>query len=148
MGSVTLNEGKLDYSRDEVNISAMQRPATQVMMNVANPDEAFRLSLLPNDGVGLAREEFIVTASIGIHPKAMIEDDKPRDRVQQQKMNELTKSYTSKPEFFIERLSHGIAMLAAAFYPDGNGETVRTARGSSHESAYEVFFGYLQEDQL
>lgn len=113
----TVYEGKLEYSRDEVNIAAMQRPVTQVMMNVANPDEAFRLSLLPNDGVGLAREEFIVTASIGIHPKALIEYDKPRDPVQQQKMNELTKSYANKPEFFIERLSHGIAMLAAAFYP-------------------------------
>lgn len=110
-------EGKLDYSRDVVNISEMPRPVTQVMMNVANPDEAFRLSQLPNDGVGLAREEFIVTASIGIHPKALIEFNKPRDPVQQQKMNDLTKSYADKPEFFIERLSHGIAMLAAAFYP-------------------------------
>jgi len=110
-------DGKLEYVRDEISISELQRPVTQVMMNVANPDEAFRLSFLPNDGVGLAREEFIVTNSIGIHPKALIEYDKPRDPVQQRKMDELTISYVNKPEFFIERLAHGIAMIAAAFYP-------------------------------
>ena len=77
----------------------------------------FDCRFFPNDGVGLAREEFIVTNSIGIHPKALIEYHKPRDPDEQRKMDELTVSYADKPEFFIERLSHGIAMIAAAFYP-------------------------------
>lgn len=110
-------EGWLDYHKDEIDIEGLQRPRTQVMMNVANPDEAFRLSFLPNDGVGLAREEFIVTSSIGIHPKALIEYDKERDPEVQQQIDELTLSYADKTEFFIERLAHGIAMIAAAFYP-------------------------------
>ena len=110
-------EGLLDYERQEVNIKDLERPRTQVMMNVANPDEAFRLSFLPNDGVGLAREEFIVTNSIGIHPQALIEFDKPRNAEIQRKMEALTVSYCDKTEFFTERLSHGIAMIAAAFYP-------------------------------
>jgi len=110
-------EGRLDFEKQEVDVRGMERPKTQIMMNVANPDEAFRLSFLPNDGVGLAREEFIVTNSIGIHPQALIEYTRPRDANVQRKMDELTVSYHDKTEFFIERLSHGIAMIAAAFYP-------------------------------
>lgn len=110
-------EGKLDYSRDEVNISEMPRPVTQVMMNVANPDEAFRLSQLPNDGVGLAREEFIVDRVDQESCRRLIESTASRCGSGEQKMSDLTKSYADKPEFFVERLSHGIAMLAAAFYP-------------------------------
>ncbi len=110
-------EGLLEYDHDSVDITDLRRPQTQIMMNVANPDEAFRLSQLPNDGVGLAREEFIVTNSIGIHPKALIEYDKPRDPEEQRKMDQLTASYHTKTDFFVERLAHGIAMIAAAFYP-------------------------------
>lgn len=110
-------DGLLDFERTAVNIENLERPKTQIMMNVANPDEAFRLSQLPNDGVGLAREEFIVINSIGIHPKALIEYDKPRDPEVQRQMDELTASYHDKTEFFVERLSHGVAMIAAAFYP-------------------------------
>lgn len=110
-------ENFLEYEKQTVDITGLDRPKTKIMMNLANPDEAFRLSQLPNDGVGLAREEFIVTNSIGIHPKALIEYDKPRNEKEQAEMDKLTVCYEDKKEFFIERLAHGIAMLAAAFYP-------------------------------
>jgi pyruvate,water dikinase len=87
------------------------------MMNVANPDEAFRLSAIPNDGVGLAREEFIVTHFIKAHPLALLEYDRIDDSHVQRRLDELTAGYDDKAEYFVERLAEGIAMIAAAFYP-------------------------------
>ena len=113
----TVYSGNLKYEKEEVDIQNLQRPATKIMMNVANPDEAFRLSSLPNDGVGLAREEFIVINSIGIHPRALLEYDKQRDPEVQDQIDQLTAAYPDKKEFYIERLAHGIAMIAAAFFP-------------------------------
>ncbi|HSG71815.1 MAG TPA: putative PEP-binding protein, partial [Planctomycetaceae bacterium] len=90
---------------------------TKIMMNVGNPEEAFRLSMIPNDGVGLARLEFIIMGSIGIHPLALVHygrmDAKTRGEI-----DRLTKGYTDKPQFFIDRLAEGVAMIAAAFYPN------------------------------
>jgi pyruvate,water dikinase len=87
------------------------------MMNVGNPDEAFRLSMLPNDGVGLARIEFIVTSCIKIHPMAPLNYSSIVDPAVKAEIDRLSAGYTDKPQFFIDQLAEGVAMIAAAFYP-------------------------------
>lgn len=109
--------GLLSFDVDRISLSKIPRPSTKIMMNVGNPDEAFRLSFLPNDGVGLARQEFIITNSIKVHPKALIDFDRIEDPKTHATINVLTAGYPNKPEFFVERLAEGAAMIAAAFYP-------------------------------
>jgi len=86
-------------------------------MNVGDPDNAFPLSFLPHDGVGLAREEFIFTNFIRIHPLALVHYDKLKDKKVKDAIDELTFSYKSRVDFFIEKLAQGVAMIGAAFYP-------------------------------
>lgn len=109
-------EGQLDFVHESVPLKDMERPRTKIMMNLANPDEAFRLSLIPNDGVGLAREEFIVTHFIKVHPLALLEYEK-LDESLRAEIDAITIGYEDKVEFFVERLAEGVAMIAAAFYP-------------------------------
>jgi pyruvate,water dikinase len=87
------------------------------MMNVGNPEEAFSLSFIPNDGVGLAREEFIITTYIKIHPLALLDFDKLEPGLVKSQIEDLTSGYTDKPQFFVDKLAQGVAMIAAAFYP-------------------------------
>lgn len=110
-------EGKLDYHVERVNLEQLHRPRTKVMMNVGNPDEAFGLSLLPNDGVGLARMEFIINSAIKIHPMALLEYDRLDDPLVKAEIDKLAAGYADKPQFFVDRLAKGVAMIAAAFYP-------------------------------
>jgi len=110
-------EGGLKYEVETVNLRDLPRPRTKVMMNIGNPQEAFHLALLPNDGVGLAREEFIVTNYIKIHPLALLEFDKLEDRALRDEINRLTPGYINKAQFFIDKLAQGVAMIGAAFYP-------------------------------
>ena len=110
-------KGRLEFERDEFDVTGLERPETSIMMNVANPDEAFRLSFLPNDGVGLAREEFIITNTIRVHPLALLNYDRLTDLTVKPRIDELTVGYPDKTEFFVERLAHGVGMIAAAFYP-------------------------------
>jgi pyruvate,water dikinase len=84
------------------------------MMNVANPEEAFRLSMVPNDGVGLARMEFIISSYIKVHPLALLHFDDPAVRSE---IERLTVGYDDKAQYFIDRLAEGVATIAAAFYP-------------------------------
>jgi len=86
-------------------------------MNVGNPDQAFDLSFIPNDGVGLAREEFIITEYIKIHPMALIHFDRVKDKEEKKKINDLTQGYKNKEEFFVDKLAEGIGRICAAFYP-------------------------------
>jgi pyruvate,water dikinase len=110
-------EGRLAFDVQETSLTNLQRPRTKVMMNLANPEEAFALSFLPNDGVGLARMEFIITTYIKAHPLALIDFDKLTDSAAKAQIEKLTAGYTDKPLFFVDRLAQGVAMLAAAFYP-------------------------------
>ena len=87
------------------------------MMNVANPEEAFRLSFIPNDGVGLAREEFIISNYIKVHPLALARLREDRRREVKAEIDKLTVGYDDKPQFFVDKLAQGVAMIAAAFYP-------------------------------
>jgi pyruvate,water dikinase len=110
-------DGYLKFKVDRIDIHNMPRPKTKVMMNIGNPDEAFDLSFLPNDGVGLAREEFIVNEYIRIHPMALINFEKVQDAATREQIEELTAGYKDKKQFFVDKLAQGVGMLAAAFYP-------------------------------
>lgn len=110
-------DGKLAFDVKQTSLKALQRPRTKVMLNLANPEEAFSLSFLPNDGVGLARMEFIINTYIKVHPLALLDFDKLADPAAKAEIEKLTSGYTDKPQFFVDRLSQGVAMLAAAFYP-------------------------------
>lgn len=110
-------DGLLRFEVQHADIEKLPRPKTRVMMNVANPEEAFRLSLLPNDGVGLAREEFIISTYIKIHPMALLEFDRLEDPAVKADIDRLTVGYSDKPQFFVSKLAEGVAMIAAAFYP-------------------------------
>lgn len=109
--------GKLKFAVEQVDLRTLPRPKTKLMLNVGNPEEAFRLSALPNDGVGLAREEFIISTYIKIHPKALLDYDKLADPVVKNQIDQLTVGYTDKPQFFVDKLAEGVATLAAAFFP-------------------------------
>ncbi|WP_339747340.1 phosphoenolpyruvate synthase [uncultured Rubinisphaera sp.] len=110
-------EGLLDFEQKRVELSEDSRPRTKIMMNLANPDQAFRLSFLPNDGVGLARVEFIINHTIKIHPLALLDYDQLTDIKIREMIDEITVGYEDKPEFFVQKLAEGVAMIAAAFYP-------------------------------
>jgi pyruvate,water dikinase len=109
-------DGILKFEIKKTDLQNLPRPKTKVMMNVGNPDEAFELSMIPNDGVGLAREEFIVNSYINIHPKALINFDKLEPELKAQ-IEKLTYGYANKTDFFVDKLAQGVAMLASAFYP-------------------------------
>lgn len=110
-------DGELAFDVQRTDLKALGRPATKVMLNVGNPEEAFALSFLPNDGVGLAREEFIITSTIKIHPLALLDYATLKDAAVKRQIDELTPGYTDKAQFFIDRLAEGAGTIAAAFYP-------------------------------
>jgi pyruvate,water dikinase len=110
-------EGLSQFEVERVELKGLGRPRTNVMMNVGNPEEAFALSVIPNDGVGLAREEFIITTYIKIHPMALLEYDRLEDPAVRTEIDRLTAGYADKPRFFVDRLAQGVGMIAAAFYP-------------------------------
>ncbi len=109
--------GQLPFSVERHDVAAMPRPRTKIMLNIGNPDEAFSLRNLPNDGVGLARMEFIISNHIRVHPLALLNFDKLTDASTKAEIEKLTSGYPDKPQFFIDRLAEGVATLAAAFYP-------------------------------
>jgi pyruvate, water dikinase len=110
-------DGALKYEVENINLRELSRPETQVMMNVGNPEEAFRLSFMPNDGVGLAREEFIISNSIKIHPLALLDYNELEDLAARREIDQLTAGYEDKSQFFVDKLAQGVAMIGAAFYP-------------------------------
>lgn len=109
--------GILPYDIDTANVDAMPDIPFKIMMNVANPDRAFAFATLPHSGIGLARLEFIINSHIGFHPKALLHTDSLPELLQQQ-IAEETAAYASPRDFYIEKLTQGIATLAAAFYPE------------------------------
>jgi len=110
-------EGEIEFSVEKSDLSNLPRPVTHVMMNVGNPESAFGLSALPNDGVGLARMEFIIAESIKAHPMALVHPERIDDAQERAEIERLTEYYASPSEFFVQRLSEGVATIAAAFYP-------------------------------
>ncbi len=135
-------QGLLKFQIQELNVGSLPRVKTKIMMNIGNPAEAFKESFMPNDGVGLAREEFIINSEIQIHPMALIEFDQIKDKKLKTKINSLTNGYDNKEEFFINRLARGIGKIAAAFYPKP--VIVRTSDFKSNEYA-NLIGGHLFE---
>ena len=127
-----VHKGLLKYEVKKINIKKFPKTRTKIMMNIGSPDEAFELSFIPNAGVGLAREEFIINSYIKIHPMALIDYKKmPRDV--KKKINALTQGYKDKTKFFVEQLARGVGTIAAAFYP--NDVIVRMSDFKSNEYA-------------
>jgi pyruvate, water dikinase len=109
--------GLLPFEIEEVPLDDLPRTHTQILMNIGNPQEAFKLAAIPNDGVGLARTEFIIADRIQTHPMALLRFHELEDKVAIAKIAEMTAMYDDKPQYFIDKLAEGIARIAAAFYP-------------------------------
>lgn len=110
--------GKLAYKVETTDIKNLERPKTKIMMNIGSPEQAFAYSLIPNDGVGLAREEFIIDSHIKIHPLALLHFDQVKDKSVRATIKNLTVGYDDLSLYFVDKLAEGIAMLGAAFYPN------------------------------
>jgi pyruvate,water dikinase len=151
-GEGRIYEGKLKYRIDEVEVTKVPRPKTRVMMNFGIPGGAFIQSQIPNDGVGLAREEFIINSYIGIHPMALLDYDKLRKAAGKdqkiakviKEIDEKSAAYEDKRQFFIDNLAMGIAKIAAGFYP--NEVIVRFSDFKTNEYA-NLIGGYRYEPQ-
>lgn len=109
-------EGTLKFSVTSMDVSELPRPRTRIMLNVGNPEVAFKQAAIPNDGVGLARMEFIFANWVQVHPLALTRYATLPVDVQQQ-VDAITTGYSDKVEFFVDKLAQGIGMIAAAFYP-------------------------------
>lgn len=110
-------EGILPFKIEKTDIKNLKRPKTKIMMNVGEPDQAFTDSFIPNDGVGLARMEFIINNYIKVHPLALINYSKIKDVKVRKTIDEITVGYKDKKQFFIDKMSEGVGTIAAAFYP-------------------------------
>jgi len=110
-------DGILPFHVETVSLKGMQRPKTKIMMNIGNPEVAFSASMIPNDGVGLARMEFIINSYIKIHPMALIHPERVKNERESEEINHLTFGYEHKEDYFVEKLAYGIGSIAAAFYP-------------------------------
>ncbi len=110
-------DGLLPFEVQETRIDDLPRTRTQILMNVGNPEEAFRLAAIPCDGVGLARLEFIIANQIKVHPLALLHFDQIKEGKDKRAIAALTQNYINKSDYFVEGLAHGIGTIAAAFYP-------------------------------
>jgi len=142
--------GKLRFRVDRLKIDNLPRPRTQIMMNVGVPENAFAHGQIPNDGVGLAREEFIINSYIGIHPLVLIEYEKLKEQAKtdgkiaelMKEVDERTGAYQDKVQFFIDNLAQGIGKIGAGFYP--NDVIVRLSDFKTNEYA-NLVGGFLYE---
>ncbi len=126
-------EGLLKFHVDRTQLDAFARPKTKVMMNLGDPDQAFGLSFIPNDGVGLARMEFIINGFIKIHPMALVHPEKVTDPKVMAEIESMTAGYRDMKDYFVEKLAFGIGTIAAGFYPKP--VTVRMSDFKSNEYA-------------
>lgn len=138
-------EGILKFDVQRINAKNLERPRTQIMMNVGNPENAFNLAAIPNDGVGLARLEFIINQHISIHPMALIQFDRVTDPETRQKIEERTYGYENRADFFVDQLAQGVAKIAAAFWP--NDVIVRMSDFKSNEYANLIGGSYFEPDE-
>ncbi len=151
-GMGRIYEGKLKYRVDKIVFDDLPRPCTLIMMNAGVPENAFVQGQIPNDGVGLAREEFIINSYIGIHPLALIEYEQLRKRAEEdekiasviKEIDERSASYADKVQFFIDNLAMGIGKIGAGFYP--NDVIVRLSDFKTNEYA-NLIGGHLYEPE-
>jgi pyruvate,water dikinase len=151
-GTGRIYKGKLKYRVDTLTTKNLPRPCTQIMMNAGVPENAFVQGQIPNDGVGLAREEFIINSYIGIHPLALIGYEQLKRQAEGdakiasviKAIDERSASYADKVQFFIDNLAMGIGKIAAGFYP--NDVIVRLSDFKTNEYA-NLIGGYLYEPE-
>ncbi len=110
-------EGLLEFERKQIELDSLPKIPVKIMMNVGNPDRAFGFAGIPHRGVGLARLEFIINRMIGVHPRALLEFDKLDDELKEQIETQMA-GYSDPVGFYVEKLSEGIAQIAAAFAPE------------------------------
>jgi phosphoenolpyruvate synthase/pyruvate phosphate dikinase len=108
--------GALDHTIEEVDPAKLPRTKTQIMVNVGDPEQAFKLAQIPNDGVGLARMEFIFAGWVRVHPLALTRYDTLPFAIKRE-VDQLTSAYADKTEYFVDNLARGIGTIAAAFWP-------------------------------
>ncbi|MDX1638522.1 MAG: phosphoenolpyruvate synthase [Balneolaceae bacterium] len=123
----------LEYEVNEIDLGKIPEFKTRIMLNIATPDSAFKWWRLPVGGVGLARMEFIISNHIQIHPMALVHFDRVIKEQEREKIRKLTKGYKDKQDYFVDRLSEGIAKIAASQYP--NPVIVRTSDFKTNEYA-------------
>lgn len=111
-------EGLLKFRVDTTDITNFEFPKTEIKMIVASPDLVFNYAFIPNKGVGLAREEFIISNFIKIHPSALLNYDHLQDKEVKDRIDILTAGYENKVQYYVEKLAYGIALIASAFYPN------------------------------
>lgn len=126
-------EGKLAFEVEELSYADLPETRTKLMMNIASPDAAFRWWEVPNDGVGLARIEFIINDVVKAHPMALLMYDQLEDRKARNQIDQLTRGWEDRSLFFVEKLAEGVSMIAAAFHP--NPVIVRMSDFKSNEYA-------------
>lgn len=126
-------KGELKVKVNTTDVTDLKRPKTKIMMNIGSPDHAFAYSMIPNDGVGLARLEFIIDSHIKIHPLALLHFDQVKDKKTRTRIKDLTAHYDDKSQYFIDKLAEGIGILGAAFYP--NDVIIRFSDFKSNEYA-------------
>ncbi len=110
-------EGEVKFHKQVTDVTGLQRPATEIMVNLGNPELAFQTSLLPCDGVGLARMEFIVNEHIKVHPMAVLHPERIADEAERARVQALWAGYPDGASYFVEKLAEGVGTIAAAFYP-------------------------------
>ncbi len=125
--------GELPFEVKRTDLKELRRPRTRIMLNLGNPRQAFGLTRIPNDGVGLARLEFIINTAIQAHPIALLHPERVADEDERRRIEELIVGYPDGGEFFVDQLAQGVATLAAAFYP--NDVIVRMSDFKSNEYA-------------
>lgn len=111
-------DGYVEFHKTETSLEDLPKVKTPIMLNVASPDIAFKFAHLPNAGVGLAREEFIINNYIRVHPMALLKHNELNDKNLSEQIRKITLGYDSEETFFIKRLSYGIARIASSFYPN------------------------------
>ena len=116
-GTGRVYEGEIPFGMTRVAAASLPRPRTEIKVNLSDPALAFKAAMLPNDGVGLARMEFIISEHIGVHPMALAEPERVTSEADRTIIAKLTAGYQRPVDFFIERLSEGLGTIAAAFYP-------------------------------
>jgi pyruvate,water dikinase len=109
--------GQIPFEVQRTSLEQFRRPATQIMINLGNPDLAFKTSFVPNDGVGLARMEFIINEAIKVHPMALVHPEKVEDPAERATIERLCQGFARPTDFFVRRLAEGVGTIAAAFYP-------------------------------
>jgi len=111
-------DGYVEFHKTETSLEDLPKVKTPIMLNVASPDIAFKFAHLPNAGVGLAREEFIINNYIRVHPMALLKHNELNDKNLSEQIRKITLGYDSEETFFIKRLSYGVARIASSFYPN------------------------------